>query len=116
MTRTVEKTRNGGKWTEARYWQFVRTALRMASRKWRPKWEAKERVRRPNESTNKRLKWEYQCADCLGWFRDDQTEVDHIVPCGNLQDDPKGFIERLFCEVDGFEVRCKSCHKNKTFS
>lgn len=87
------------------------------SLRWGPKIEAKKAARRPSQSDNKRLKWEYQCDQCKGWFRGDETEVDHIVPCGSLKsfEDLGPFAERLFCEADGFRVLCKAkCHSKKT--
>ena len=89
------------------------------SLRWGPKIEAKKAARRPSQSDNKRLKWEYQCDQCKGWFRGDETEVDHIVPCGSLKsfEDLGPFAERLFCEADGFRVLCKvKCHSKKTRS
>lgn len=46
-----------------------------------------------------------------------EVEVDHIVPCGTLKcvEDLPGFVTRLFCEADGFQVLCKAnCHSKKT--
>lgn len=44
------------------------------------------------------------------------VQVDHIIPAGSLQstDDLKGFVERLFCSIDGLQVLCKPCHDDKT--
>jgi hypothetical protein len=53
---------------------------------------------------------------CKGWFPQKEVEVDHIVPVGSLLsfEDIGGFVERLLCELDGFVVLCKQCHKVKT--
>jgi len=75
--------------------------------------DAKNAARRPNQSANKRLTWEYQCACCHGWFPGKETQVDHIVECGDILSDPGGFIGRLFCEVDNLQVLCKGCHGAK---
>jgi len=66
--------------------------------------------------TGKRHKYEYQCAECEGWFMGKETQVDHIEPAGSLKkyDDLAGFCERLFCEEDGLQVLCSDCHKAKT--
>lgn len=108
MPRKVERTRNGGKWTEARYFGFIRSALRAAFRKWAPKHEAKQAAKVAYNT--------YECASCGGWFGTKQVEVDHIVPAGSLRsfEDLPGFTERLLCEVDGFQVLCKECHRVKT--
>ena len=49
-------------------------------------------------------------------FTNKEVEVDHIVPAGSLKtfDDLPEFVERMFCEADGFQVLCKPCHQLKT--
>lgn len=108
MGRKVERTRNGGTWTEARYFGFIRSSLRSAFTKWGPKHEAKKLAK---VAYNK-----YECAHCHEFFGSKDTEVDHKVPAGSLKtyDDLPGFVERMFCEVDGFQVLCKECHQAKT--
>lgn len=102
--------------TEAQFWCFLRSNLRLASRKWAPRKHALEAARRPNESENKRLKWEFQCAACFNWFPHKEIEVDHIVPAGSLRsfEDVAGFVERIFCEQYGLVVLCERCHQAKT--
>lgn len=103
-------------WSEAKFWSFLRSNIRRASSKWPPIYEAKAAARRPNESSNKRLKWEYQCAKCGGWFPDKEVSVDHTVPVGTLKcwEDLPGFCERLFCSSEGLQVLCSTCHGIKT--
>lgn len=110
------KTRASGTMTESAFWSWVRSALRQKSRWWKPVSDAKQRARRDYKGVNKRQKYEYQCAICEGWFPDKEIEVDHIVPAGSLRssDDLKGFVERLFVEVDGLRVLCKQCHLKVT--
>lgn len=119
----VEKTRNHFTLSESGFWSFIRSKLRMASRWWKPVTEAKNRAKRRYVGKNKRQQWEYQCNHCQEWFADKEIAVDHIVEAGTLTrgEDLKGFVERLFCEVDGFQVLCnkrsdgkESCHKKKT--
>lgn len=108
MGRTVERTRNGGTWTEARYFGFIRSALRAAFMKWGPKNAAK---------LNAKIGYnQYTCASCEGVFGNKDVQVDHIEPCGTLKkyDDLPAFVEKMFCEVEGFQVLCKSCHQTKT--
>ena len=101
--------------TEAAFWSFIRSALRRKSMYWKPVSEAKKQARREYKGENKRMKWEYQCSECKGWFPDKVVEVDHIVECGALNAETAGvFIERLFCEVEGLRVLCKGCHNKKT--
>lgn len=111
----VEKTRNGQTWTEARYYSAIRSALRRGFRHWKPIQDCKLAARRSNQSENRRLKWEYNCRNCGGWFPDKDVQIDHIVPAGSLKslDDIKGFVERLTVE-DGFQCLCLDCHKIKT--
>ena len=108
MGRKVERPRNGGQWTEARYFGFIRSALRSAFQKWGPKHEAKKDAKGAYNT--------YVCAACDGWFGSSQVEVDHIVPAGALKsyEDLPGFVERMFCEKQGFQVLCKDCHQLKT--
>lgn len=44
--------------------------------------------------------------------------MDHIEPVvpESGWDSWDGYIERLFCNEDGYQVICKSCHKKKTAS
>jgi hypothetical protein len=114
----IPKPFNSGRWSRARFFSFIRSALRLASRKWPPRIDAKVAARRhikvPGRS--KRQKWEYQCSCCLGWYADKEVEVDHIVPAGRLAsyDDLPGFVERLFCEADRLRVLCRRCHAERS--
>jgi len=111
--RAIDKPFCSGQWSRARYFGFIRSALRLASRKWPPRIEAKVRARRRIKSPGrKNQKWEYQCATCGGWFADKQVEVDHIEPCGRLSsyDDLPEFTRRLLCECDKLRVLCHDCH------
>lgn len=112
----VARTRAGGEWTEAQYWGFIRNALRRASLRYPPivrlAWEA---AKRPSQSDNARLKWEYQCASCGLWYPKKFCQLDHIYPVGSLlsYDDAPGYLARLFCEVEELQVLCFDCHLDK---
>jgi 5-methylcytosine-specific restriction endonuclease McrA len=108
----VPKTRGAGTLTESAFWSMIRSALRQKSRWWKPIQLCKQKARRNYKGSNKRQKYEYKCAICEGWFPDKNIEVDHINPAGSLKcgDDLKGFVERLFCEIDNLRVLCKPCH------
>jgi hypothetical protein len=112
----VAKTRNSGTMTESAFWSFIRSALRNKSRWWKPITECKQKARRPYTGPNKRLKFEYQCNECKGWYPEKQINVDHIIPAGTLtcSSDLAGFIERLFCEQENLQVLCEKCHDKKT--
>ena len=115
-TQRVPRTRANNEWTEAAFWNFLRTGLRQMSRRWPPVVRlAMEAARRPYTGPNKRRKWEYQCAHCGHWFKGTEVHVDHIVPCGSLKswEEFSQFAERLFCEIDGLQVLCESCHQDR---
>lgn len=113
---TVVKTRNASTMSESMFWSFIRSALRQKSRWWKPISEAKAKAKRAYKGPLKRQKFEYQCAECKGWFPDKKVNVDHIIPAGTLRcaDDLPAFVERLFCEVDNLQVLCSTCHNIKT--
>lgn len=113
---TKPKTRAGGRWTEARYYGFIRSTLRRASLRWPPRGDAMKNNRRTYTGEDKRTKWEHQCAICAKWFKAKEIEIDHIKPCGALTCDADLtiFISRLFCEEDNLRKLCKSCHKEVT--
>lgn len=108
----VPKTRNANTMSESAFWGMIRSALRNKSRFWKPRLQVLEEARRPNQSSNKRLKWEFLCAHCKSWFPQTQVEVNHKVEAGSLKSaaDLAGFVERLFCEKAGLEVVCRACH------
>lgn len=117
MGARVEKTRGGGRYSEAGFWGFVRSTLRRASRRWGPIYDTLHAARRAYEGpARKNQRWEYLCAQCRGWFPMKQVSVDHITPCGSLRSegDLPGFVRRLFCEPDGLQVLCNDCHAAKT--
>ncbi len=108
MGRTVEKTRNGGQWSEARYFGFIRSALRAAFQRWGPRNACK---------LNAKVGYnQYECAECKGIFGNKEVQVDHITPCGTLKtfEDLPAFVENMFCEAEGFQLMCKPCHQIKT--
>lgn len=114
--RGAPKTRNFGTMTESAFWGWLRSALRKRSMVWKPLQEAKKLARRPYVGENPRLKWEYQCAHCGLWFPEKEINVDHKIEAGSLTngDDLKDFVNRLFCEIEGFQILCETCHHEKT--
>lgn len=114
MAKTL-KTRNNQTMTESGFWSWIRSALRTKSMQWKPISEIKKLNRRPYNGSNKRQKWEYKCSCCKQYYSSKEIEVDHIEACGSFNKDTAGeFIKRLFCEIDGLQILCKPCHKNKT--
>lgn len=114
------KTRNGGEWTEARYRSFIVSMLRRSSARWGPKNEAKRDARYPTKLLNRktgRYAFHGKCAGCGEMFPETTLAVDHIDP---VIDPHVGFVDwdtyiaRMYCEKEGFQVLCQSCHKEKT--
>ena len=103
-------------WSTAKFWGFLRSALRSGYNKYPPKWEVLKAAKRPYKGQDKRCKWEFQCAKCSKWHKAKAVSVDHKIPAGALNtfDDLPGFVQRLFCGVDGLQVLCKTCHDVKT--
>ena len=110
---------NSGQWTEARFKSFITSALRTATQRWPPKFEALKQAfvdRKINKKTGK-LAQHFSCASCKGEFVSKDVQVDHKKP---VVDPKKGFqgweiyIDRLFCETENLQVLCKPCHSVKT--
>lgn len=115
--RGVPLTRNGGWETESEHMAKIRSALRNASKFWKPAVAALEAAGRPYTGTNKRIKKEYQCVNCCQWYVRAKVEINHIVACGSLKcyADVLQFLERLFCEsISDYEILCKECHLKVT--
>ena len=103
-------------WTEARFWSFIRSALRQASSRYPVSYEVMKEGRRPYRGKDKRTKWEHLCARCDKWYKQKDIEKDHIIEAGRLAcyDDLPGFVERMFPSIKGYQKLCKPCHKEKT--
>ena len=118
--RGVHLSRNDGWETESEHMGKIRSALRNASRFWKPATKCLEAASRPYQGPDKRKKKEYQCNSCKKWFIRAKVEVNHKEPCGSLRcyADIPAFLVRLFIEnVSGYEVLCKgvgSCHQKET--
>lgn len=118
-TSMKKQKRNGGQWTQSRFESFIKSALRAATRRWPQKHQALKDAcvgKKLNRATGKEI-FHYKCAGCGKLFKGADVAVDHIEPVVN----PKtGFvswdvyIERMFCEADGFQVLCHTCHGIKT--
>lgn len=115
MRAVKPRPRNGGKWTEARYWSQVRSSLRRAFRFWAPLQQCLMKARQPYVGPSKLAKWHFRCAGCSGLFLRKQVQVHHLVECGQLKcyADLAPFLERLTNEdPNAYVVLCKICHKS----
>lgn len=103
-------------WSEAKFWAFIRSALRAAWSKWPPKWEVLNEAKQPYGGADKRQKWEFKCKKCKKYYKAKDVSVDHITPAGSLSkwEDVAGFCQRLFVGPDKLQVLCKACHDKKT--
>jgi len=114
----VVKPYNGGQWTQARFDSFVKSALRAASRRWPPKYEALKRacVGKRHDSATGKQSFRYTCQGCANIFKAADVSVDHIETAVPIE----GFtnwdevIHRMFCEADGLQILCHGCHGIKT--
>lgn len=104
--------------TPAQQFSFIKGALRNGTVKFPPRYEvlnAAKRGRQINQATG-RMAEHYQCAQCLGLFPAKLVVTDHIEPVVPVT----GFtswhdvVVRMYCDPDGLQVLCKSCHKLKT--
>ena len=114
----VAKPRNSGQWTESRYRSFIVSTIRKSSARWGPKNEAKKDARHFEKLPNPkgRLVFHSCCAMCNAIIPETTSSVDHIEP---VIDPKKGFVSwdeyitRMYCEREGFQVLCSSCHSIK---
>lgn len=116
--RGVELIRNANTMTEAEYWSMILSALRRTTRFWKPILLCLEAGKRPSQSGNKRLKYEYHCQSCNNWFPRSQIQVDHIIPCGGINGPDKinPWLEKAHVEnwPKTLQRLCKPCHTKKT--
>ena len=114
---TAVKTHNNNTLTESEYFSKVRSGLRRTFMYWRPMMVALENASRKYTGDNKRIKKEYHCNGCDGWFQRKLVQIDHKIPCGSLKtfDDIVPFLQRLTQEdVTLYSVMCRNCHSVKT--
>ena len=89
--------------------KFLIPTLRRSSYRWKPRTEANKNARLERGV--------YQCAMCQGEFKSGETVIDHVDPVVCIENGWQGweeYIERMFCEEEGFQVLCKTCHSIKT--
>lgn len=128
MAKTAQKmtgnkeplTRCSGRWTEARYNSFVKSAIRSMTSRWPVKYDALRAAQvgvKVNPKTGRNA-MHYKCACCGGDFPVKEVQVDHLEPLiptdGTSQNDWNVIIGRALIEIEGFQVLCKPCHKVKT--
>ena len=111
MARTVERTRNGGTWTEAEYWNRISGALRKAFAGWRPGAACIKRAKTefvsPNPDTG-RMKGVYRCEHCQCTCWREDLQIDHVKPVGRMRsyDDLVEALKRLTSKTKTTFKRC----------
>lgn len=110
----VELTHCCNTLTKAQMIARVLSALREATRYWLPKTKKLEEGRRKRPSGE----WENNCEKCNKWFRLNDLEADHIIPCGGMNCFSKAqqWLERAFVEIEGYQRLCRTCHLKKGVS
>jgi 5-methylcytosine-specific restriction endonuclease McrA len=95
---------------DKRFRSYLMSVLRKASRFWAP---ARQCL------VNARLyRGIYKCASCSKEVGPKEIKIDHINPVIPIE----GFkswdevVDRLFCELEGYQAICKTCHDAKTSS
>lgn len=88
--------------------QFAISSLRKSSYRWIPR-EASRRLARIGRN-------QYTCAHCKKIFGRKDTKIDHIIPVVPISGwvGFDSYIDRLYCEIENFQVLCTVCHKLKT--
>lgn len=93
----------------------IRAMLRRAWSKDPKRFDCLKENRRKYNGPNKRQRYEHQCNICNKWFKQDQVQIDHIIPCGGFDLTPEslgGFVLRMF--EGELQKVCGECHKKKT--
>ena len=113
MARKTEPFPEYPEWSTAKFWSFVRSALRAAWSRWPPKYKVLNAAKSAYSGPNKKQKYQFKCAMCEGQFLAKEVSVDHIVPAGQLRDysDLPEFVSRLFVAEDMLRVLCNECHR-----
>lgn len=88
---------------------FLRPKLRRISYQYPPRSEALKRSRVE--------RGRYKCASCEKIYRSTEINLDHIQPVVDPHTgwtDWNDFISRMFCDADGYQTLCITCHDAKT--
>ena len=88
--------------------RYIIAAVRRVSRFWPCRNEALKRARVAPAT--------YECAICKKHFRQEEIQIDHIIPVVKLTgfttwDD---YIKRMLPLPEGFQILCLADHKQKT--
>lgn len=120
--------------TESEYMVWLRGALRRSWMKYPPqnifKQNRTKKIPLKDEKGNvlkyksgkkkgkTRYRTECKCDGCGEMFPSSKVQVDHIESAGTLlqMDHLKQFVTNLYCDESNFQLLCKECHEDKTYS
>lgn len=116
MARKTEPFAPYPEWTSAKFFAFLRSALRSAWSRYPVKWRVLAKAKRNYKGKNKNQKYEFLCNSCKKYHKAKEVSVDHIEPAGTLRsyEDLPDFVRKLFVSEDELQVLCKECHAAKT--
>ncbi len=106
--------------TKAELFGRILSFARKGTKFWAPALAKLNEGRRAYKGVDKRIKWEYSCELCKGWFLRRKTkpniEIDHIIPCGgiNAWDKIVGWYQRAYIDTEGYRRLCSTCHLTKS--
>lgn len=101
--------------------QFLTPQLRNIARMWPAKTKARDKSKVKVQigfygNGNPEYKVMFKCAMCGENNDKTETQMDHIDPVVHVsgRTDWNDFITRLFCNPEGYQTLCRSCHYIKT--
>jgi len=121
----VPKPYNSGRWSEARFRAFVKSALRKASSRWQVQSDVLKKAQtgtRKNRFTGRQA-MHFKCSKCRKSYPRTHVQVDHVNPVEPFEGysgetylgtNWNTYIERLLCEDYNYQVLCTNCHTTKT--
>lgn len=114
MTKRTPPNSNYPAWSDAKFWQFIRSGLRAKWVRWPPRYEILKDGRRAVKG--KRHKWEIKCSVCKKWHQQKNIQVDHIEPVGTLKayEHLPEFVRKLFVPKEKLRIVCVKCHAKIT--
>jgi hypothetical protein len=112
----VERPYCDGTMSKAEFVTFVKNALRKA--RWPAKYKCVAKTfvgKGVNPATGHPCKL-HMCPECRGLFPQTGMAADHIISVVGVEGfiNWDTFINRLFCNSDGFSALCKACHRAKS--
>ena len=107
--------------SDSAFHSFIKSILRKASMRWKPVNAVKVRARVERGFYRCELCKEVVPASAVVTLKNGKTKrvknvaVDHIIPVVPTSgfDSWDNVIDRLFCDEDGLQLLCRTCHEEK---